>query len=293
MRVLTGKEIAARAAKGEIFRANFVPSHCDTMFYSLTLGYLAQSVSRRQVEFARMGSGVVIGPGEVVNVELHERLNLRDEDGHPRYGGLIVAQARLLAAGISHPATVADPGSTRATYLTLINHTNFPGPRLLPGRSKIAKMIVFMYEEGEDLPDAWAPTEPYVEVGEDEMPHLWAPRTEAWLPARELQPHDLDDLRENYGPPYDIIAAALRELGSRQDVLSREVSLGREQVDVAVRQADYLGQRLQDARDKLERVERETEQVNRARQWRLGIVAALAIALLSTTLGALLAIWLR
>lgn len=222
------------------------------MFYNLTLGYLVQSVSRREPEFAKITDPLVIGPGQVVNVELNERFNFNDGDGRPRYGGLIVSRARLLAAGISHPPTVVDPGSTRATYLTMINHTNFLGPRMDPGRFKIAKMVIFAYEDSEELPEPWQPTEPYELVSEEEMPRFWPPQIEPWRPVRRIDEHDLESLREGYGPPFDIVSVALSNLEQRLEGLRTEVTDTRRVFDTAYRGIEYQQRRLDDMQRELE-----------------------------------------
>jgi hypothetical protein len=222
VRILTGKEIHQLAESGQIFRANFNHHHCETMFYSLTLGRQVQSVTKRDQTFRELDGPLVLSPGEVMNVEIHERFNFNDAEGRPRYGGLIVSRARLLAGGISHPPTAVDPGATRATYLTLINHTNFPGPRMFPGTEKIAKMIVFEFGL-ENIPDAWELTPPYALVSEEEMPQFWPLSPEPWSPAITIDLATLADLRHSHGPPFDILASSTLEIVERLDAVATKL----------------------------------------------------------------------
>lgn len=224
MRILTGDEISRLAREGILFRKNFRESHCETMFYSLTLGHMVQSITRNEPTFHRLDAPLVMGPREAINAEIFERFHFLDSAGAPRYGGLIVARARMLAAGISHPATAVDPGANRATYLTLINHRSFPGPRLYPGKDKIAKMIIFQYEDHEELPQHWIPTEAYDLADEDEMPVFWPSPAEPWEAATQVTADDLRRLRTDYGAPYDQIACALEASIRTEDRLSDEIA---------------------------------------------------------------------
>jgi hypothetical protein len=222
VRILTGKEIHQLAGSGQIFRANFNQYNCETMFYSLTLGRQVQSVTKRDQSFRELDGPLVLSPGEVMNVEIHERFNFNDSEGRPRFGGLIVSRARLLAGGISHPPTAVDPGATRATYLTLINHTNFPGPRMFPGTEKIAKIIVFDFGL-EKLPDAWEPTPPYALVNEEQMPQFWPLSPEPWSPATTIDLAVVSDLRHSHGPPFDILASSILDIVERLDAVATKL----------------------------------------------------------------------
>lgn len=315
MRILTGNEIRRLAEQGEIFRANFNSKNCETAFYSLTLGQKVQSVTRREPHFRELREPLILGPGEVMNVEIHERFNFNDSTGQARYAGLIVSRARLLAGGISHPPTAVDPGATRATYLTLINHTSFPGPRMFPGSDKIAKMLIFAYSGEEEIPESWEPTAPYSMVGPEEMPQFWPLSPEPWTPATSFDVSDIAALRERFGAPFDIIALGishvyeatvvnrtsesalrttqteiqqtltefrdrLRTLDGRIDKLSEDVAFSKGEVST------WLRTRLEDAERRVDRKEGD-------KQFRLNLWAAIFISLLSAVVGVLLALWLQ
>ncbi len=218
MHILTGVEIAGLAKKGLLFYRGFKEAHCETMFYSLTLGYKIQSVTKNETTFHEVKEQLVIGPQEVVNVEVLEHFNFSDEQGLPRYGGLIVASAGLLSVGIFHPSTVVDPGFNRKTYLTLANLRSYPGPRMIPCRDKIAKIMIFEYDPHELLPLGWEVTPSYQGVGQDELPIFYAPDAAPWQPAQQASPQELKKIID-LGIPYDQLAVALLDHDQKLNTL--------------------------------------------------------------------------
>lgn len=312
MHILTGPEIEELASKGILFRSGFKKSHCETMFYSLTLGHRVQSVTKNEHEFRKLKEPLIIGPRETVNVEILEKFRFADEQGRPRYGGLIVSIARMLAGGIAHPATVVDPGFDRATYLTLVNLRSYPGPRMFPGRDKIAKMIIFAFETGEQIPPPWETTPAYELVSQDELPVFWASPAEPWQPARQTTRQDLERLID-WGTPYDHIAVALLEHSKAMDDFQakmhsvegaiaglRETFAAQEkQLLVATTKLDKMAEDLARTQgevavwyqQRMEQAERQVDRRSAERQFQQSIWISAIIAVVSAIIGGLTAIY--
>ena len=308
MRILTGPEIEELASKGTLFHSGFRKSHCETMFYSLTLGRKVQSVTKNETRFRELTEPLIIGPREAVNVEILEKFKFVDEEGRPRYGGLIVSIARLLSGGIAHPATVVDPGFSRATYLTLINFRSYPGPRMFPGRDKIAKLIIFEYEPQEQMPPNWEPSAAYELVAQDELPVFWASPAEPWQPAQRVTKQDIERLID-FGTPYDQIAVALLEQTRLIDILNTKIdsleatikelkdliAMLEKQLVVATTKQDKMSEDLAYTRGEVaawhqKRIEDAERQIDRRlgqRQLRLSLWVSSTIALLAAIIGGL------
>ena len=224
MRVLTGEEIAKLAEKGLLFSNGFKKAHCETMFYSLTLGRKIQSVTKNEKSFHEIKDEFIIEAQEVVNVEVLEQFDFNDEQGLPRYGGLIVAKAGLLSVGIFHPSTVVDPGFNRRTYLTLANLRSYPGPALIACHDKIAKIMIFEYSLQEVLPKKWEEPRHYQGIGPNELPTFYDRHAAPWQPAQQTS---LEDLKKmiNLGIPFDQIAVALIEHDQAMKELKSHASL--------------------------------------------------------------------
>lgn len=211
MRIVSAHEIGELAQRGLIIREHFRPQNCDGLFYLLTLGRNVQSISKGKARYETIDGLLELGPFESMNVEINERLCFKDAEGAPVYWGLILAGARLLASGVSHPATAVDPGFDGTTTLTLQNLRNFPSQSFRPGQDRIAKLLVVELEPSE-VPDGWEPTPAYLDSGRDAPPTTWGdvhlfPR---WLPQTAAHQSQLEELYE-LGPPFDVVAAHIAE----------------------------------------------------------------------------------
>jgi deoxycytidine triphosphate deaminase len=215
MRVLRGEEISQLGEQGLLIRENFRAAYCEGVSYSLTLGSRFQSISKstaRDRNYQTIDGLLTLDPSEAVNVEINEKFNFVDRDGNPRYFGIILANARLLAGGVSHPATMMDPGFRGTTTLTLVNLRNFPSRSFRPGSDKIAKLIVV--EVGADeFPRAWEETPAYLQSGPNEPPVLWGEfhMNAPWQPSQQANVNDLRSLGAVHGPPFDVIESHLLE----------------------------------------------------------------------------------
>ncbi|MDX6683171.1 MAG: hypothetical protein QOG94_3210 [Solirubrobacteraceae bacterium] len=211
MRIVNAAEIEELAGKGLVIRANFRRQNCDGLFYHLTLGSHVQSVSAGEATYREVDGLLRLGPGEVVNVEINEKFCLADAKGAPIYWGLIIAGARLLAGGVSHPATAIDPGFQHTTTLTLENLRNFPSQPFRVGQERIAKLLVLELARNE-LPEAWEETPAYSQSGPEEPPSVWPDvhLYPTWRPGATTTSKQLDELPE-LGPPFDVITAHLAE----------------------------------------------------------------------------------
>lgn len=212
MRVVNAEELKSLNKRGLIIRDQFRPGNCEGISYSLTLGPRVQSISRTEQTYRHIEGALVLAPGEAVNVEINEKFNFTDEDGAPRYFGIILAGARLLAGGVLHPATFIDPGFRHTTTLTLINLRNFPSRSFRPGSDTIAKLIVVEFASNE-MPLGWEETPAYRQSGPDELPVLWADfhMMPIWSPTRGATISGLEEVYESCGPPFDVLAAHMLE----------------------------------------------------------------------------------
>jgi deoxycytidine triphosphate deaminase len=212
MRILRGEDIRELGTRGIIIRERFRPGNCEGITYNLTLGSRVQSISKTEQGYKKIEGALVLDPSESVNVEINEKFKFADMEGRPRYFGLILASARLLAGGVSHPATVIDPGFSHTTTLTLINLRNFPSRSFRPGSDPIAKLIVVELDPDE-VPSGWEETPAYMQSGPDDLPVLWSDfhLMPAWRPVLAPSLNLLEDLGESYGPPFDVIGSHLLE----------------------------------------------------------------------------------
>jgi deoxycytidine triphosphate deaminase len=250
MRILRGEDIKRLGAEGIIIREKFRSANCEGVSYNLTLGNRVQSISRTEQGYRAIQGALVLGPSESVNVEINEKFNFADKEGRPRYFGLILASARLLAGGVSHPATIIDPGARHATTLTLVNLRNFPSRSFRPGSDSIAKLVVI--DLGlEELPVAWDATPAYAQAGAEELPVLWSDfhLMPKWAPILRPEAAELEGLASTYGPPFDILASYISQyLDQLVDDAGRPIS-----VRELVRSFNYGNDRQDELRDLLAR----------------------------------------
>jgi hypothetical protein len=225
-----------------------------------------QSITSGEATYRPIDGTLVLGPREAVNVEINEKFRFTDENGRPVYCGLIIAGARLLAGGVSHPTTAIDPGFSHTTTLTLENLRNFPSRAFRPGADRIAKLLVLKLDQDEMPTDGWEETPAYLQSGPEEPPALWADfhMLPGWTPVLDATINQLDDLRR-HGPPFDVLAAHLREhrkqlfgddgvkrtiasavnrVGKRADTATEAIQITNRIVEVIKEAQDDLGQRL-------------------------------------------------
>lgn len=207
MRIVQADEIEYLSKQGLIIRDQFRSGNCEGIGYGLTLGPRVQSISRTEEAYRRIEGVLVLAPSEAVNVEVNEKFNLVDRDGVPRYFGLVVSGARLLAGGVAHPATYIDAGFRRTASLTLINLRNFPSRAFRPGSDIIAKLIVIELSQDEIPPD-WEETPAYRQSGPDDLPVLWPDFH--LMPGRPVSQNMdtsvLQEIAEYSGYPFDVLA---------------------------------------------------------------------------------------
>ena len=224
MRIIRGEEIRELGAQGLLIRDRFRADNCEGVSYSLTLGPRYQSISKTEQAYRKISGTLTLEPSEAVNVEINEKFNFVDAEGRPRYFGIIVANARLLAGGVSHPATMIDPGFRHTTTLTLLNLRNFPSRPFRPGSDKIAKLIVI--ELGlEELPSGWEETPAYMQSGPDDLPVLWSDfhMMPTWQPMHEASLEALREVGQRYGPPFDVLQSHILE--HRKGIYAKDGSL--------------------------------------------------------------------
>jgi hypothetical protein len=253
MRVVHAEELRSLCKQGLIIRDQFRPGNCEGITYSLTLGSRVQSISRTEPRYRQIEGTLVLAPGEAVNVEINEKFNFADENGVPRYFGIILAGARLLAGGVLHPATLIDPGFRHTTTLTLINLRNFPSRAFRPGSDTIAKLIVVEFAKDE-IPPGWEETPAYRQSGPDDLPVLWADfhMMPEWSPTRGATVSALEQVYESFGPPFDVLAAHIFEhrrlLSDREGggiLLSNVLGALREEDSRIERMLDFLTRRVE------------------------------------------------
>nr|MDT0658497.1 hypothetical protein [Micromonospora sp. DSM 115978] len=316
VRILRAREISALAAQGILIRDQFRPKHCEGVTYSLTLGSRVQSITRTERSYRKIDGALVLEPRESVNVEINEKFNFLDGKGRPAYCGLVIAGAKLLAGGVSHPATFIDPGFQHTTTLTLVNLRNHPSRSFRPGSDYIAKLIVFSLTTAE-IPEGWEATSAYRQSGPDDLPVLWSDShlLASWTP-RGADPAALSAVPQ-LGPPYDLLASHLleqrdllvddtgqqrsvrdvnreiitlnRELTHVTDTTSRQLALlDRAQKDLAARvagQDSELANMRRASQEESLRRQRERTDASRYR-------GNLIIAVVSAIVGALVSAWL-
>jgi deoxycytidine triphosphate deaminase len=253
MRILRGEEIRELGAQGLLIRDRFRAGNCEGVSYNLTLGPRYQSITKTEQGYRQISGALTLEPSEAVNVEINEKFNFVDARGRPRYFGVVIANARLLAGGVSHPATMIDPGFRHTTTLTLLNLRNFPSRPFRPGADKIAKLIII--ELGlEELPSGWEETPAYMQSGPDDLPVLWSDfhMMPTWQPTNEAVLNALRAVGPRYGPPFDILQSHLLE--HRKGLYSEDGSLlslagitktVREDAASFSKTADFLSHRIE------------------------------------------------